>query len=94
MNGELTWNGIKKELWKEKPNVLMKKLQELETEKQRVEVYLRMNGHSAKRYAYQNKVDTASGNIRKEFRSGNLNQIKKQIACVKTMLNVKLKVNT
>ncbi len=72
----LKWNAIKKELWKLNVSDLQIKLQEILTERQKVEVTVRI-GHK-KRQVYHEKD---------KFNLKNLN---KRIACIKTMLHVKL----
>ena len=81
---KLSWNAQKKELWKLKPNVLMEKLQELQTEKMKLEVTLRMGGKTSKRYGYHS-VSKQGYNV-----FSNLKNIRHRIGCIKTMLNVKL----
>jgi hypothetical protein len=48
----MSWNATKKELWKSDVKTLMAKLQELETEKMKMEIYLRQDGHQCNRIAY------------------------------------------
>ena len=75
---KVSWLAKKKELWKMPVAKLMEVLKEFEKEKMKLEYKLRQDGYLNDRIATP-----------KEFR-GNLKQVRKQIACVKTMLNVKL----
>lgn len=80
MSEKLTWNAQKKELWKKNPAELMQKLQELETEKMKMEINTRLGGHMV------NRANIADG--KKNFK---IKDLRHKIACIKTMLNVKLK---
>lgn len=60
------------------------KLQELKKDKQRMEINLRMNGHSVKRYGYH-----SFGKSTYKFIGGNLKKIKKTIAFVNMVLESK-----
>ncbi len=86
MNQEYNWNGEKKDLKKLDTNMLQEKLQELETEKMKLETDMyRNNGSSLliRNYPF-NKQSKPYGNIKK---------IKKTIAFIKTILHIKLQQN-
>ncbi|GAF84418.1 unnamed protein product [marine sediment metagenome] len=83
MEGKLTWNGMKKELWKMNPNELQKKLQELETEKMKMEMKAR--GYSGDMGVPMsiNRIADQKGN------PTNLKNIRHRIAFIKNVLNIK-----
>lgn len=84
MNGEYTWNAQKKELWTLPVKELKDKLEELKKDRLRMETILRADGHSVKRQNYPHK-----GKVGKGFAGGSIKQIRKAIACIKTMIGVK-----
>lgn len=91
MNGELTWNGKKKELWKLDFKALMKMLNQIERERDALEVQYRMGGKSATRFnsnAVRSYLMTKSGS-KGMIKVGSLGELKRRIACIKTILNVK-----
>ena len=65
---------------------LQKKLQQMETEKQKMEINLRMNAHINKRFGYH-----AISKSSYKFIGGNMKKIRKTIAFIKTILHLKLK---
>lgn len=80
---KLSWNAEKKLLWKEKAPVLMEKLQELETNRMKLETKMMTKAGSSmsvRNYPTEKYIG----------KFGNIRLIKKQIACVKTMLHVKM----
>jgi len=73
---KLSWNAHKKELWKLNPSQLMEKLQELQTQLFKDNNKIRM-GSKRQACTEKNHVD--------------LKGLRHKIACIKTMLNVKLR---
>lgn len=76
MKGKLTWNAQKKDLWKENTKELMKKLQELETQLIKDTSKITFGAH---------RVECTPD------AHADLKGLRHKIACIKTMLNVKLK---
>lgn len=84
MNGKYNWSAEKKDLKKLKVNDLMEKLQEMETERFRLETHMRSsNGSSVHIRNYPSEPQLRP--------YGNLKKIKKTIAYIKTILNIKMK---
>lgn len=88
MDGKLTWNGKKKELWGYGHRELTKLLQELENERRDLEVKYRMQGRTHKRFN-SNAVRSYYNKNKSALHIGNLGQVRKRIACIKTILNIK-----
>ena len=78
-NNKLSWNAKKKELWKSSQKDLLIKLQELEKEKFKMEITSRNNGHSSTR-----QINTTGNKFNM------LKELRHRIACIKTMLHVKM----
>jgi hypothetical protein len=90
MKDQYNWNAQKKDLWKMPPNKLMEVLQELEKEKFHLENALHLEGKSVHRYGYGTFSGSFALSATKKWGGGNMKKLRKMIACVKTMLNVKL----
>ena len=73
---KLSWNAIKKNLWKLDTKDLMVKLQEIETEVMKQEILLRTGVGERRAYSKGQK--------------GNLGELKRRIACIKTMIHTKM----
>ena len=85
MNSELTWNGMKKQLWKAPIKELQEKLEELKKEKIMAEMVSRG-------YSGDPQVPMSLGRKATESKHPvNLKNIRHRIACIKTMLKVRQK---
>lgn len=85
MDGELTWNGQKKEFWKLNVKELQAKLQELETQKVRAEMKARgFMGDFSFAMHHRRLANTKESHV-------DLKGLRHKIACIKTILHVKLK---
>ncbi len=87
MEGKHNWNAQKKELWKSPIKNLQKKLQELQTEKIRME--MRSRGYTGD-MTIPISINRL-GNTKES--SVNLKGLRHKIAFIKTVLTVKLKPN-
>lgn len=87
MDGKLSWNAEKKELWKMKSNDLMQRLQELQKDEMFQE--MRSRGYTGDPYIpmSSNRMQNTHDCI------VNIKQTRHKIACIKTMLNIKLNEN-
>ena len=79
----------RKQLDKMSIKELQSRLQEMETEKMKLEITLRMNGYSSNRFGY-GSLSGSQAMSGLKWSGGNLNNLKKNIARIKTKLNIKL----
>lgn len=84
MDEKLTWNGQKKLLWKMNVKELQEKLQQLETEKMKQEMQARRFLGDLAIPMMVNRQAKIKGD------AFNLKEARHRIACIKTILNVKL----
>lgn len=83
MDGKYNWNAQKKELWKMDTNELMKKIQELQKEKIKMEMRARgFVGDLSIPMSKNRLINTRQSHI-------DLKGLRHKIACIKTILTVK-----
>ena len=85
MDGKLTWNGQKKEFWKMPIKELQEILQQLETQKMKEEM-------QSRRFLGDMQIPmTIKRQAKTKGDTFNLRETRHRIACIKTILNIKLK---